>query len=96
MAVSVTTTFSGNPKAAVDAMHIAANDVDSVDEATNEEIRYYLSAEHAGHDAARSPVFSGDYTWQGWIPPLAGLWTIKLRKVSDDSSVAELAVTATS
>ena len=92
---TVTTTYSGNPKAAVDAMHISANDVDSVDEATNAEIRYYLSAEHASHDAARSPVFSGDYTWEGWIPPVSGSWTVHLRQVSDDASVANLAVTPT-
>lgn len=94
MALSVTTTFVGNPVAGVDAMHISANDVDSVDETDNSEIRYYLSAECAYHDAARSPVFSGDYTWQGWIPPIAGPWSIELRKESDDSSVASLAVTA--
>ena len=93
---TVTTTFSGNPKAAVDALHLSANSVDSVDETDNSEIRYYMSAESASHDAARSPIFSGDYDWQGWIPPIAGLWTIHLRKVSDDSSVAELAITATS
>lgn len=94
MATTVTTTFTGNPTAAVDAIHISANDVDSVDEATNAEIRYYLSAESAFHDAARSPVFSGDYTWQGWIPPIAGTWTIHLRQVSDDASVANLEITA--
>lgn len=62
---TVTTTHVGNPVAAVDALHIAANDVDSVDETTNAEIRYYLSAEIGGYDAARSPVFSGDYEWEG-------------------------------
>ena len=94
MALSVTTTFVGNPVAGVDAMHIKANDVDSVDETTDAEIRYYLSAECAWHDAARSPVFSGDYEWEGWIPPIAGAWSIELRQVSDDASVASLAVTA--
>jgi hypothetical protein len=95
MATTVTTTFSGSPKAAVDAMHISANDVDGVDETDNSEIRYYLSAESGSHDAARSPVFSGDYDWNGWIPPVAGVWTIHLRKVEDDSAVAQLQVTAT-
>jgi len=95
MAVTVTTTFTGNPKAAVDAMHISANEVDSVNETTNAEIRYYLSAEHAAWNAARSPVFSGDYTWEGWIPPTDGSWTIHLRQSADDASVANLAVTAT-
>ena len=91
---TVTTTFSGSPKAAVDALHISANDVDGVDETDNSEIRYYLSAETGTHEAARSQVFSGDFDWNGWIPPAAASWTIHLRKVSDDSSVAQLASTA--
>lgn len=91
---TVTTTFSGNPTAAVDAMNIKANDVDSVDESDNSEIRYYLSAEASGVDTGKSPVFSGDYEWLGWIPPEAGSYTIHLRKVADDSSVASLSVTA--
>lgn len=91
---TVTTTHVGNPVAAVDALHIAANDVDSVDETTNAEIRYYLSAEIGGYDAARSPVFSGDYEWEGWIPPTDGFWTVHLRQVSDDAAVAQLQFTA--
>lgn len=93
MSVSVTTSHVGNPEAGKDAMHIKANEVDNVDEETNEEIRYYLSAECSGQDTAKSVVFSGDFQWDGWIPPAAGSWTIHLRKVEDDSSVASLAVT---
>lgn len=93
---TVTKRPTAAPKAAVDAMHIKANDVDSVDEATDAEIRYYLSAEHASHAAARSPVFSGNYEWQGWIAPVAGTWTINLRRKTDDVSVASLEVVATS
>lgn len=84
---------TANPKATITAMHINAVDVDGVDEATNAEIRYYLSAEATGVDTAKSQVFSGDFTWQGWVFPVAGSWTIHLRKVSDDSSVANLALT---
>lgn len=91
---TVTTTFTGNPTATVDAMNIKANDVDNVDEETNAEIRYYLSAEATGVDSGRSPVFSGDYEWLGWIPPEAATYTVHLRKVEDDSSVATLEVTA--
>jgi hypothetical protein len=93
MAVNITRRPTANPVAGVDAIHIKANEVDSVDEETDAEIRYYLSAESAYHDAARSPVFSGDYEWDGWIPPIAGPWAIELRQVSDDASVASLAVT---
>jgi hypothetical protein len=91
---TVTKRPTGNPTAKRDAIHIKANDVDSVNEETNAEIRYYLSAEHPSYDAARSQVFSGDFEWNGWIPPVAGEWTIHLRRVADDVSVAELAVTA--
>jgi len=92
---TVTKRPDGNPKARVDAIHIKATDVDGVDEETNAELRYYLSAECTGQDTARSQVFSGDFEWNGWIPPAAGSWTIHLRKKSDDSSVANLAVTVT-
>lgn len=91
---TVTKRPDGNPVAARDAIHIKANDVVSVDPVTDAEITYYLSAEHATADDARSQVFSGDFEWNGWIPPESGAWTIHLRKVSDDSSVANLAVTA--
>lgn len=94
MSVEVTTTFTGNPTAAVDAMSFYATDVDDVDESDNSEIRYYFSAECTGQDTAKSPVFSGNGAWLGWIPPAAGSWTVHLRKVADDSSVTSLAVTA--
>lgn len=91
---TVTTTFTGNPTATVSAVNIKANDVDNVDESDNSEIRYYLSAEATGVDTGKSPVFSGDYEWLGWVPPEAASYTIHLRKVADDSSVANLSLTA--
>ncbi len=95
MAVNVTRRpATPNPVATQTALHILANEVDSTDEATNAEIRYYLSAEHGSYDAARSPVFSKDFVWDNWVPPVSGSWTVHLRKVTDDSSVASLAVTA--
>jgi hypothetical protein len=96
MAVGVDVRYeddTANPKATVSAVHIEATEVDFVDETDNSEIRYYLSAEHGAYDAARSPVFAGDYTWDGWVAPTSGVWTFHLRKVSDDSSVAEQSVT---
>ncbi len=83
-----------NPIATQTAMHIIATDVDKTDEVTNAPIGYYLSAEQAGHDAARSVVFSGDFVWDGWVPPLAGLVTVHLRKEADDAAVAQLQFTA--
>jgi hypothetical protein len=90
---TVTMRPEGNPTAKRTAVHIKANSVDSVDETTNAEIRYYLQAEATGQDSLRSPVFSGDFEWQGLVFPAADSWTIHLRKVSDDTSVANLAVT---
>jgi hypothetical protein len=82
-----------NPIATTTAMHITANEVDSTDETDNSEIRYYLSAEFADYDAARSVVFSKDFTWDDWIPPVEGLCTVHLRQDADDVSVAQLQFT---
>jgi len=84
---------TSNPVATLTAVHSNANSVDGVDETTNAEVRYYLSAECTGQDTAKSPQFSGDFEWDGWVFPAAGSWTLHLRQVSDDSSVADLAVT---
>jgi len=96
MAVAVAVRYeddSSNPIATKTAVHISATDVDFVDETDNSEIRYYLSAEHGAHDAAHSEVFAGDYTWHGWVAPTSGTWTFHLRKVSDDSAVAQAQLT---
>jgi len=80
---------SANPKAATTAMHISVTGADFVDETDNSIRRFYLSAEHGSYDAARSPEFESDrYEWDGWIPPVAGLWTCVLRNAADDSLVA--------
>ena len=64
---------------------------------TSPEIRYYLSFECAGQDTGKSQVFSpaadGSFEFNSYIFPASGSWTIHLRKVSDDSSAANLAVT---
>ena len=83
----------GTITAAETALHIKVDELDLVDEATDSAIRYYISVEHATEDNARSPVFSGDGEWEGWIPPGAGAWTIHVRKDSDDSSVDNKAIT---
>lgn len=93
MAVAVAVRYeddSADPVAAMTACWIAATDVDFVDETDNSSIRYYLSAECPTYslETPRSEVFAGDFTWQGWIAPAAGEWTFHLRKVEDDSSVA--------
>ena len=64
---------------------------------TAPEIRYYLSFEKAGADTGRSQVFSpahdGSFEFNSYVFPEAGSWTVHLRKESDDSSAANLAVT---
>lgn len=84
---------SVNPVATHTAVHISATDVDFVDEATNGEIRYYLSAESGVHDAARSVEFAGDFTWDNWIAPTSGVWNFRLRKVSNNAIAAQTAKT---
>jgi len=64
---------------------------------TAPEIRYYLAFEKAGADTGKSQVFSpaadGTFEFNSYIFPESGSWTIHLRKVADDSSAANLAVT---
>lgn len=63
---------------------------------TSPEIRYYITAELGGVEMGRSHVFApngGAHTWDNYIFPEAGSWTLRLKKVSDDSDVATLAVT---
>ena len=60
-------------------------------------ITYYLSFEKAGSDTGRSQRFQvandGSFTFNSYIFPDDGSWTVHLRKDVDDSSVANLAVT---
>lgn len=79
---------TANPVAKMTAVHISATDVDIVDETDNSEIRHYISAECTGQDTAKSVVFAGNFSWDGWVAPAAGDWTFHLRKTADDSSVA--------
>lgn len=66
-------------------------------EADGTERRYYLVASLAGQDSLRSHVFSpsfdGKHTWDDVMFPAAGEWTVDLKDVSDDSTVATLALT---
>jgi hypothetical protein len=93
------------PTAIVSACRVNVTGADVSDEAsfdpaiypTSPEIRYYLSFEKAGADTGKSQVFSpahdGTFEFNSYIFPEAGSWTVHLRKASDDSSVANLAVT---
>lgn len=91
---TVTRRPTGDVEATVTALHILASEVDSVNEETDAEIRHYMTLEATGEDTLRSPVFSGDYEWEGVVIPAAGSWTAHLRLEADDSSEATLAITA--
>lgn len=64
---------------------------------TEDLITYYLSFERTGSDTGRSQLFQvaadGSFTFNSYIFPDDGSWTVHLRKAADDSSAANLAVT---
>jgi hypothetical protein len=76
--------------------HISVTGVDDND-SDGLEKRYYLQATLAGQDTLRSHVFGpssdGKHTWDNVMFPVAGAWSVTLRGVEDDSTVATLALT---
>ena len=92
MALSITRRPAGTVTAAETFLHLKAVDV-PVNDASGDEVRHYMTLEVTGHDTLRSQNFAGDWTWDGLVPPIAGSYTAHLRQVSDDSSVANLAIT---
>ena len=71
---------------------------DDQDRAYGTERRYYILVDApSGVDDARSHVFApsadGKHTWDGYIFPEDGSYTIRLRDMVDDSDVATQAVT---
>lgn len=71
----------------------------STNTAAGAERRYYLVATKSGQDALRSYVFGpssdGKHTWDNLLFPEDGTWTMTLRDVLDDSSVASASVIVT-
>ena len=60
------------------------------------ELRYYITFELGGSELGRSYVFGPDggaHTFNNYIFPEAGSWTVRLNNAADDSSVTTLAVT---
>jgi hypothetical protein len=74
-------------------LHLTANEV-PLNDASGDEVRHYMTLEASGHDTLRSQDFAGDWTWDNVVLPTAEGWTAHLRQVSDDSSIANLAITA--
>jgi hypothetical protein len=97
---TVTTRYGGSTVThGVTAVHISSTALpantstgyDADNYPASPEVTYYFSAELTGQDPGVSQVFApngGKGYWEGWVPPAAGTWTIHVRKVSDDSSVA--------
>ena len=63
---------------------------------TETENRFYLAFEVGGVEKGRSQVFGttpvGAFTFNSYIFPTTGTYTVNLRKVSDNSSVATASV----
>lgn len=97
---TVTTRYGGaTVHAKITAVHISSTALapntltgyDATKSPASPEVAYYFSAELTGQDSGRSQVFApngGKGYWEGWVPPAIGTWTIHVRKVSDNSSVA--------
>lgn len=93
MSVNITRRPTTDVTAKSTALHLTANEVTENDGA-GAEVRHYMTLECTGQPTLVSQPFAGDWTWDGVILPGAGSWTAHLRQVSDDSSVANLAITA--
>lgn len=76
--------------------HISVTGVDD-NTAAGAERRYYLQATKSGESTLRSHVFGpsqdGKHTWDNVMFPSAGSWSVTLRDVSNDSTIATLALT---
>jgi len=61
------------------------------------EVRYYLTFEKAAAIVSKSYVFAvgsdGKHSFNNYVFPSAGSWTVRLNDASDDSSVQTQAVT---
>lgn len=61
------------------------------------EVRYYLTFELGGEVLGRSYTFGvdadGGHVFPNYVFPESGSWTVRISKVSDDSSVATASVT---
>jgi hypothetical protein len=90
MSVAITVTPSG-PIAKKSAARI---DLTGHDATT---ASYLFVDAPTGTDDAKSVRFvashDGKFTWDNYVFPVAGSYTVRLRKVSDDSDIATQAVT---
>lgn len=87
---------SGTVIKAQTAVHIeVTGDDDNLGDGT-EVRRYILVDAPVGVDDGRSHVFQvsadGKHTWDGYIFPAAGTYTLRLRNMADDADVATASV----
>ncbi len=82
---------TGNVKAKLEAVHIQVTGADPA------VVSYILADAPVGQDDLRSHVFApssdGKHVWNEVIFPTTGAWTLRLRKLSDNSDLATAAVT---
>jgi|SRR6185503_10272688 len=100
MAASITVT-PASPVAVAEACRVdvadnetntGASDTDNYP--VQDELRCYLAFIKGGVEYGRSYVFSGvTHSFNNYIFPSAGSWTVKLFDASDDSELASQAVT---
>jgi hypothetical protein len=88
---------AGNPIVAETAVHIEVSGA-TANEADGTEKRFYILVDAPpGVDDGRSHVFQvsadGDHTWDNYIFPAAGSYTVRLRDMADDSDAATESVT---
>lgn len=96
---------SGNVTSVLSACRVEVTAADQNDDSAYDtdnypaspEMRYYLTFELGGDILGKSYVFGvnedGDHTFNNYIFPEAGSWTVRLNDASDDSSVATASVT---
>jgi len=98
------TPASGSVVATVSACRIDVTGADQNDDTAYDadqypaspEIRYYIISELDGAEKGRSHVFSpngGKHSYDNYIFPEAGSWTLRLKNAATDADVATLAVT---
>lgn len=95
------------PVAGVDGVNFTTADApantstgyDTDDYPASPAILYYISVEATGFDSLVSERFvpdatNGEFVWPSVVIPAAGSWTAHLRLDDDDSSVANVSITA--
>lgn len=92
---------TGDIRAAIDAVHITCEDADVWnDDGTQKLYRFRVDPPSgsepdtwSGYSELFAPSADGKHTWEGYIFPVAGSWTVRLHDEELDSDAATEAVT---